>query len=251
MGKIKSIFSLPHALLIFLMGLFMAAQSQNPSYPRLYQHALNMPDTVIMDTPEITDYLKTQARNDRELIMLFYYWIAQHISYDVEKFLERDLIYEDVFYTLEHQKTTCEGFVELFCDFCDWVDIPCEIIGGYTKGFRYAGEPLDEINHVWSAVYIDDQWHLADISWGIGYFERSRRGRMPTYQVNLREYYIFADPSFLILTHLPEDEQWQLLENPISREEFFSRAHDRKRARTRTPQSGSHNRSQDPPRIIY
>ena len=41
-------------------------------------------------------------------------------------------------------------------------------------------------------------------------------------QKSYNEYYFLVPPEGLILTHLPDDPQWQLLETPVGSEEFLS-----------------------------
>lgn len=193
----------------------------------LLELALNVPDTLDRDTPDITEYLHRHALNDRELLMLFHYWIAHNIDYDVGKFLQGCTEYTDVFATLETGLAMCQGYAELLCDFCDWVDIKCVVIHGYVKGFGYTRGYLDTPNHLWNAVKVDGQWELFDVSWASGYLEPSFNG--PSYVRSIKEQYVFADPEVLILTHFPLDERWQLLDQPVTKSDFFSRRHNRQR----------------------
>lgn len=48
------------------------------------------------------------------------------------------------------------------------VGIPCLIIHGYAGGISTPDEPNTEytsVNHAWNAVYVDNRWHLLDITW--------------------------------------------------------------------------------------
>jgi len=70
-------------------------------------------------------------------------------------------------------------------------------------------------DHAWNAVKIGGQWQLLDVTWGAGFVdddERFVRRYMPAF--------FATPPAFFILHHLPDDEQWQLLEKPVSKKEF-------------------------------
>ncbi len=214
-------------LLLSRTDLMAVKKNDHSRKTELMEYALNMPDTLYRDTPEITEYLQQFALNDRELLMLLYYWVAHNVDYDVEKFLEGSMEYTDVFHTLETGLTMCQGYAELLCDFCDWLDMECEVIKGYVKGFGYTRGHLNSPNHLWNAVKLDGQWELFDISWASGHLEPSSGSLR--YVRALNEQYVFADPNILILTHFPLNQEWQLLDQPLSKSEFFSRRHNRMR----------------------
>lgn len=64
-------------------------------------------------------------------------------------------------------------------------------------------------------------WHLIDLTWATGYTDPLKK-----FQRKLNEFYFFTDPEQLIYSHFPihkierEYERWQLLDKPISLDNF-------------------------------
>lgn len=62
--------------------------------------------------------------------------------------------------------------------------------------------------HSWNAIKIDDKWQLLDATW------------LTEAENTELDFYFNIDPEKLILDHYPIDNNWQLLEKPLSLEEF-------------------------------
>ena len=73
---------------------------------------------------------------------------------------------------------------------------------------------MRETNHAWNAVKIQDHWRLVDVTWDAGYVEGT------AYHKRYGTGYLFADPQGFLHTHFPADAQWQLLQQPLTAEEF-------------------------------
>lgn len=199
--------------------------NQNLSAHKLFIIAKNTPDSIGTKTSKITEYFKSKTDNPRELVSLFVYWIAQNIAYDVEKYQSNDNTYTNVAETLETKKTMCQGYSELLWELCAWAEIGSEIVIGYAKGFDYNGKPFLETNHLWNVVEIDNKWELVDATWASGTLSYKKNGLL-VFNKTFRKKYVFAKPDFLISTHFPIDSEWQLLDNPISLEDFYAKKLD-------------------------
>jgi transglutaminase/protease-like cytokinesis protein 3 len=88
---------------------------------------------------------------------------------------------------------------------------------GYSKGYDYKiGDSFNEVpNHAWNAVKINGRWFLLDVTWGAGYIDENNR-----FVRRFQDHYFLTPPESFILDHLPEDERWQLTDQPISLREF-------------------------------
>jgi hypothetical protein len=62
---------------------------------------------------------------------------------------------------------------------------------------------------------VDGQWYLIDATWNAG----SVKGR--TFTAKYTTDYLFTPPEFFGLNHFPDDDSWQLRDEPISRGEFM------------------------------
>ena len=96
--------------------------------------------------------------------------------------------------------------------------VECEVISGYSKGYSYRqGDSFrnKSTNHAWNAVCADGKWRLLDSCWGAGYCDDQHR-----FQVRFNEHHFAAPPEQFLVSHLPEEERWQLLAEPITLEQF-------------------------------
>lgn len=122
-------------------------------------------------------------------------------------------------------------------------DIRTRCIEGYSKHSKY--EPGDQLapadRSSWTAVLVDNTWRLLDINWSSKYVSGERHEdwkliddpvddeaaqttrRAEFYQHD--ETYFLTSPEVLVYSHLPDDERWQLLARPVTRQEFVSMAH--------------------------
>ena len=217
-------------ILGFLILIQLTITSQDfldwREYERLYKHVELMPENLKKDPERIVNYLKKAAIDKRELIEILYYWISNNISYDVEGYSKTDYGAVDGLSVLKTRKTVCQGYAELFKLLCDKANIECVIITGYGKGYGYDGTREDKPNHAWNAVKLNNQWKLVDVTWGSGYIEAVNDSLV--YKKNLNLGYIFTKPDGFIIKHFPEDSKWQLLDKPISMDEFYSKEMDEK-----------------------
>ena len=148
----------------------------------------------------------------------------------------------------------------MFCLFYRYAEIPCVIIGGTTKNSAYKiGFPFvtADMEAQWNAVYVEDDWRLISIQWACIYvnatnewktvvaptdeaFSSQQHGatcpdsgydnpNIPSkpktkreYFHHVNDYYFLTDPKELIWTHFPNRKKWQLLDNPVTLEEFLS-----------------------------
>jgi len=152
--------------------------------------------------------------DEEEKVYAIYYWISSNIQYDYESFkngagikntMENDIVNE----TFKQKKAVCEGYSYLFKHMCDIVGVESMIIIGYSRYELYeAGMPLNSPTHAWNAVKINNRWKLLDATWA-----SSKEYRI---------YYFLTPPEEFVVNHYPENKEWQLLEDNVSKNEFDS-----------------------------
>lgn len=144
-------------------------------------------------------------------------WIADNISYDAAFFLAGNIPDQGWVEVLKRKTSVCAGYAGLFQKMCDIAGITCNRINGYARGYRFEvfeDENPFESNHDWNAVYINDYWYLMDITWDAGYFDGKSFNKI--YSTD----YLFLEPEKMIYTHIPMDEEWQLLRDPKDKSEI-------------------------------
>ena len=213
-------------LLFFLLNALLICGQSWPN-ERLFNYALSAPDSVETKYKDLTGYLAQAAENDRQLVELIFYWTAIHIQYVDDPQYGMGDPDSIAITTLRTMKSGCEGTARLFHELCRAAGIKSEIIFGYAVGLSTGDHNTSNPNHGWNAVYMDDKWELVDATWGAGGSYRSGSSLVRVKEVDMR--YFFAKPQDFIIDHYPEEKSWQLLDEPISKREFFSDFYDLKR----------------------
>ncbi|MBU2927291.1 transglutaminase domain-containing protein [Winogradskyella psychrotolerans] len=165
-----------------------------------------------------------------------YFWIANHITYDYKTFRKNKKpqkikskskadyeaklqIYNRKLAqkTLRKRSAVCEGYSRLLTEVLKDLNIISVVVTGYTKTYvQEIGRKRNNSNHAWNAVKLDNKWYLIDATWSTG------NSIYNSEFFNFSDTYFMIDPEKLVLTHFPDDEQWQLLEKPISKNDYFN-----------------------------
>ena len=110
---------------------------------------------------------------------------------------------------------------KLFKMLCDEAKIPCIIVNGSLRTvFFKPGESLDDDEHHWNLVFCGQGWRIVDTYLGCSksliFFGENEPRRVH----GLDEFYFLADPAQVIHSHFPEDPKYQLLDPPLTLEQF-------------------------------
>ena len=198
----------------FLLFNFSFAQTKTP---------FELAKGISKDNLEMIDleqYVADNLTSKREIAEFFYYWMSLNIEYDFEllqKIRMNELTEEeqygltDVSTIFEEKKAVCIGFSTMYQEFLLSFGVQTEIVTGYAKTYdNLSLEPeLDsDFRHAWNAVQINSKWILVDVTWANQFEDKTT------------DFYFGADPDRLILTHFPDNSNWQLLSNPITISDF-------------------------------
>ncbi|WP_157811510.1 transglutaminase domain-containing protein [Lacinutrix sp. Bg11-31] len=216
-------------LLLFILSLsfqLLIAQDYNllddkvNQYPKQFHSIESLAKRISSDFT--TDIDKTRA---------LFYWLSNNITYDnddandgkgtykrikLDKNYKTKLTEQQIKYAnrcLRKQMAVCEGYSQIMKHTLDILDIECEVISGYAKkNAREIGRVRNTSNHAWNAVKLNNEWQLIDATWSAG-----------EYNSQAISTYFLIQPEQLILSHLPKDSKWQLLDKPITKSKFFFR----------------------------
>jgi hypothetical protein len=103
---------------------------------------------------------------------------------------------------LRRRKGVCENYAAILNDICLKSGLTSFVIDGYTK----QNGSIDKTGHTWCAVFIDNSWLLCDPTWDEGGTTK----------------WFLVQPSTMIVTHMPSDPMWQLLNYPVSHKQFYT-----------------------------
>lgn len=186
----------------------------------------------------LADKIDKDFNTDLEKIRATYFWISNNIIYDYKSYRNNENVYKKIemisedYYqntllnmqrkyaeeSLKRNLAVCKGYSQLLKFTLMELNIECEVIYGYAKTFtNEIGIISNESNHAWNAVKINDEWKLIDATWSTGNDENNPKA------VNFSDEYFFIEPDKLILNHYPDEIKWQLLQSPVTKENFFNK----------------------------
>ena len=189
----------------------------NYSYEEIDRHALNAPSSAEATVESLAAYLIEPAENDREKARAIFRWITENIDYNVEVFFKGGTGATNSEDVLKSRKSVCYGYSDIFLSLAREAGLEAVRISGYGKGYGYLpGKNFSgPANHAWNAVKINGSWYLMDSTWGAGYVSGDKK-----YVRKFDDHFFMTPPSQFIYGHFPEDARWQLLDKPVSKQEF-------------------------------
>ena len=193
------------------------AALQDYSYEEIDRHALDASASAEESIESLAAYLIEPAKNDREKARAIFRWICENIDYDVDVFFTGMAGPTDSIDVLKSRKSVCFGYSDLFLSLADEAGLEAMRISGYGKGYGYIPGTnfTGPTNHAWNAVRINGSWYLLDSTWGAGYANSDKE-----YVRHFDDHFFMTPPSEFIYDHFPVEEKWQLLDRPISLEEY-------------------------------
>jgi hypothetical protein len=192
-------------LLLFCSGNFLKAQTFNDW--SVDNKVLNIPSSQTTSTTAIAEYVKQNFDSDSKRFRAIYIWVASSIQYTSDSANIINLGPDPeakVTAALRRRKGVCENYAAIFNDICAKAGLTSFIVDGYTK----QDGSIDKTGHSWCAVFIKDTWFLCDPTWDNGNGSNTR--------------YFLVQPSEMIASHMPFDPMWQLLNYPVSHQQFYS-----------------------------
>lgn len=177
-------------------------------------NAANGPAQVYV-SPTRYDYSKVAGQitagcgSKYEQAEAIYRWLCKNISYDTSYSI----------YTADEcwdtKSGVCQAYCELFYRLAEPIGLKTYIITGIAKG----SEEAPSSGHAWifavtseenTGILIDPTWGAGSVSGGI--FSRKDNDMS----------WFHVDPRWMIFTHFPDDISFQMLEKPITREQYVS-----------------------------
>ncbi|XP_062569773.1 hillarin-like [Saccostrea cucullata] len=185
------------------------------------------------EQPTYTDLVQQLTENlvtDLEKARAIYRWVTVK-DLNVMEF-EESIETDTPMGLLRGIKYGTETYHVLFMRLCSYAGLHCEEIKGHSKSVGY--EPgmkikPDQFQNTWNAVLIDGDWRLVQCNWGARHLvlnkdKKSKDKPKPKSKDQIRyqydEHYFLTDPDEFIQEFWAADQKWQLLESPITLEEF-------------------------------
>lgn len=145
--------------------------------------------------------------SDYQRIKAIYYWVCDNIDYDTSYEIHR--ADSCMFY----RKGVCQAYCEVFYQLATVVGIKVEVVNGFSKN---EVNFISSAGHMWLFAYTRDKHGIfLDPTWGAGILRDNKFVRNKDYWQ-----WFNVNPEWLILTHYPEKDAYQLIDSPITFDEF-------------------------------
>ncbi|KAG7271012.1 hypothetical protein CRUP_038463 [Coryphaenoides rupestris] len=176
----------------------------------------------VYNVKTIAQNITQESRTELERLRAIWVWLCDNIEYDVSGFLGQTKKLSSPEEMIAAGKGVCSGYASICLAMCREVGIECQEVSGYGKGIGHRpGQSLQDVppNHMWNAVLLADQWFLMDACWGAGNLDMEHKSFIKKFN----DFYFLTDPEDFVESHFPDEQRWQLLDQPMSREDFEKR----------------------------
>ena len=200
-------------LLLLTTAMTVVAQNQQATgaYTDIYKEYTDDPDVHIftsnIDYTELAKEITAGCTDDYQRVKAIYEWMCKNIDYDLSFSIHR------ADSCLLMRKGVCQAYCDLFYRLAEPLKIRVEPIDGYAKGMdgRIAKD-----GHTWLFVYTQEKRGiLLDPTWGAG-------GMVDGKYVKNADCLLWfnVEPEWMMLTHYPNLDVYQLIDQPITMREF-------------------------------
>lgn len=185
----------------------------------LITHADSADRSIQISHNKLSQYLADGANNDEEKVLIFSYWIAKNIRFNLNEAKEHHRTNKTACEVLGNKKAVCEGYSILFQQFCENEGIEAYTVYGYGYGnFLKRTFTFSHQRHAWNAVYVNGKWQILDVTWAASEIKRGK------FKEANELFWIFTDAAEFSKSHYPNDPRWQMLRDPRSKKEFWHEA---------------------------
>lgn len=211
MTKVKTI-----ALLILSLLLYNGEAKSQTSKDLKYvdRVMLQIPDSLTYSSQDVANYINSKFYFQNEKARAIFYWIAENIQYDFDNMYAFNMYNSETNSdeTLKSRNGICLNYANLYAGIANKVGVKTYVIKGYTRKKKQ----VNHNPHAWCASLIDSAWYMTDPTWGAGYIQDSH------YIKELNNKFFNIKPDRFIKTHIPFDPLWQILNYPITKQEFHN-----------------------------
>lgn len=165
-------------------------------------------------SPEaIGQYLARIEPDPRMRLKAAHDYVADRIAYDVPALRSGDFPDQSASAVLASGKGVCAGYANLLAAIGNAAGIETVVVVGDTRQGA-DGFGADGAGHAWNAARLGAEWVLLDATWDAGKVGDEFRKSYSTE-------YLMAPPAAFGIDHYPEEDRWQLRNQPLSRAEFL------------------------------
>jgi|GEM_PF-1849963 len=191
--------------------------------PWSWKEHKNIHPVIARITPDIeksiqsvAQYIAQQEPEPYLQIKALHDYVINRVTYDKDVLKTGIRPAQDAQSVFITHKAVCEGYANLFLALGRAIGIDVVFVGGRIRpdlasielipeNLRLIHSDYDWTLHAWNAVKVRGNWQLVDTTW-----DDSKSENPAFYSAD----YLMPPPQVMIISHLPENQAWQLLRSP-------------------------------------
>lgn len=182
------------------------------------------PQRISSSLEKITDHITsyTGPHGELSIFAMIFYYISHQITY-CKKGLNQNQVDNDQKpeNVLKQGMALSNGFCNLFEHFCKPLKLRYKRINGHCKYFGFKiGTDCSVNNHSWHGIRVRNEWYFCDVTFSSG-GNQEKNKFVATY---FNPYYFMTPPEYLIDSHRPEDDDWQMNPKTVTLKQFSLRS---------------------------
>ena len=183
-----------------------------PFVETLHPAVLAIPASVESSPEAIGRHLASVESDPKLRLKAVHDYVADRIAYDAVALGEGRYPDQSATTVLANRIGVCAGYANLVAAIGTAAGIETIVVVGDA---RVGADGFGAGGHAWNAARLGHEWVLVDATWDSGHVSGS------TFMKQYSTEYLMAPPAAFGLTHRPEEDRWQLRNQPLSRAEFL------------------------------
>jgi hypothetical protein len=182
----------------------------------------NITPDIEISIKSVAEYIARQESDPYLQIKALHDYVISRVSYDFPALEMMKQPPQDARTVFSTRKAVCEGYANLFMALGQSIGIDVVFIQGNSRR-DLASQTLISLNiklfntdnltlHAWNAVKIAGNWQLVDTTWDDSNLDQNSSLH--------NSHYLMPPPDVMIVSHFPEQSDWQLLHHPMNRDDF-------------------------------
>lgn len=185
-----------------------------PAWPMaatLHPAVASMPPEAEASIQSVADYIKGKEPDPFLRVKALHDYVADRVRYDAVSLAEGTRKPQDAETVFKTRLAVCAGYAKLLSELGRRTGDEIVYVVGVS---RELGGSVAGGGHAWNAAKLEGKWYLIDATWDSG----TVSGR--TFTKRYHTGYLFTPPHVFGLDHFPDEQDWQLRADPISRGAF-------------------------------
>lgn len=183
-----------------------------PFAPTIHPAVLSIPPESETSIKGVAQYLIAQEPDPVLRVKALHDYVADRVAYDVPALSADRFPPQDADTVFRTHTAVCAGYATLLAALGEAAGIEIVVVVGDSRGDDGL---FDGRGHAWNAVNLDGSWYLIDATWNAGHVNGD------TFTKKYGTDYFLTPPEAFITSHLPDDANWQLLDEPLSHGDFL------------------------------